>query len=90
MDYNVVQQVGLETYARVQNTTGVTIPNGSVVGFAGVGAGNQLLVTPYLADGSQPTLYILGVMTHDLPDTGQVGYCTTWGHVRSSGYRSSG
>lgn len=82
MDYDVVQQVGLETYARVQNTTGVTIPNGSVVGFAGVGPGNQLLVTPYLADGSQPTLYILGVMTHDLPDTGQIGYCTTWGHVR--------
>ena len=27
MDYGVVQQVGLETYARVQNSTGVTIPN---------------------------------------------------------------
>jgi hypothetical protein len=82
MDYDVVQQVGLETYVRVQNTTGVTIPNGTVVGFAGVGTGNQLLATPYLADGSQSTLYILGVMTHDLPDTGQFGYCTTLGHVR--------
>lgn len=83
MDYGVVQQVGLETYARVQNNTGVTIPNGTVVGFAGVGAGNVISVTPYLADGSQSTLYILGVMTHDLPDTGEVGYCTTWGHVRT-------
>lgn len=83
MDYGVVQQVGMETYARVQNSTGVTIPNGTVVGFSGVGANNTLTVTPYLADGSTPTLYILGVMTHDLPDSGEIGYCTTWGHVRS-------
>ena len=83
MDYGVVQQVGLETYARVQNSTGVTIPNGTVVGFVGVGSGNTLSVAPYLADGSSPTLYILGVMTHDLPDSGEIGYCTVWGHVRS-------
>lgn len=82
MDYGVVQQIGMETYARVQNSTGVTIPNGTVVGFSGVGTENTLKVTPYLADGSTPTLYILGVMTHDLPDSGEVGYCTTWGHVR--------
>ena len=56
MDYGVVQQVGLETYARAQNSTGVTIPNGTVVGFSGAGASAQLLVTPYLADGSQPSL----------------------------------
>jgi hypothetical protein len=82
MEYGVIQQIGMETYARVENTTGVTIPNGTVVGFAGVGANNTLSVVPYLADGSTPTLYILGVMTHDLPDSGEVGYCTVWGHVR--------
>lgn len=81
MDYGVVQQIGEEMYARVGNTTGVTIPNGTVVGFAGATA-NALLVSPYLADGSQPSLYILGVMTHDLPDSGQKGYCTVWGFVR--------
>ena len=81
MDYGVTQQIGQETYARVGNTTGVTIPNGTVVGFAG-STSNALLVAPYLADGSQPTLYILGVMTHDLPDSGEKGYCTTWGFVR--------
>lgn len=81
MDYGVVQQIGQETYARVGNTTGVTIPNGSVVGFAGA-TSNALLVSPYLADGSQPSLYILGVMTHALPDSGEKGYCTTWGFVR--------
>ena len=81
MEYDVTQQVGQETYARVGNTTGVTIPNGTVVGFAGA-TSNALLVAPYLADGSQPSLYILGVMTHDLPDSGEKGYCTTWGFVR--------
>lgn len=81
MDYGVTQQIGQETYARVGNTTGSTIPNGTVVGFAGA-TSNALLVAPYLADGSQPTLYILGIMTHDLPDSGQKGYCTTWGFVR--------
>ena len=81
MDYGVTQQVGQEFYARVGNTTGVTIPNGTVVGFAGA-TSNALLVSPYLADGSAPSLYILGVMTHDLPDSGQKGYCTTWGFVR--------
>lgn len=81
MEYGVVQQVGQETYARVGNTTGSTIPNGTVVGFAGATT-NALLVSPYLADGSQPTLYILGVMTHDLPDSGEKGYCCTWGFVR--------
>ena len=88
MEYGVVQQVGQETFARVQNSTGSTIPNGTVVGFAGVGANNVLSVTKYLADGSTPTLYILGVLTHDLPDSGEVGYCTTFGHVR--GINTSG
>lgn len=81
MEYGVVQQIGQETYARVGNTTGSTIPNGTVVGFAGATA-NALLVSPYLANGSSPTLYILGVMTHDLPDSGDKGYCCTWGFVR--------
>lgn len=81
MDYGVVQQIGEETYARVGNQTGSTISNGTVVGFAGATA-NALLVSPYLADGSSPSLYILGVMTHDLPDSGEKGYCTVWGFVR--------
>lgn len=81
MEYGVVQQIGMETYARVGNTTGVTIPNGTVVGFAGA-TSDALLVSPYIANGTVPSLYLLGVMTHDLPDSGQKGYCTTWGFVR--------
>lgn len=82
LEYDVIHQVGQETYARVENSTGATIANGAVVGFAGVGTNAALRVAPYLADGSQSSLYILGVMTHSLPDTGQRGYCTVWGHVR--------
>lgn len=82
MEYGVVQQIGLETYARVQNNTGVLIPNGTVVGFTGAVPDSALSVAPYLANGATDTLYILGVMTHDLPDTGEKGYCTVWGFVR--------
>jgi hypothetical protein len=83
MEYGVVQQIGLEYYARVQNNTGVTIPNGTVVGFSGAVPDSALSVAPYLADGSTPSLYVVGVMTHDLPDTGEKGYCTAWGFVRN-------
>ena len=82
MEYDVVQQIGLETYARVANFTGVTIPNGTVVGFTGAVPDSALSVAPYLANGATNTLYIVGVMTHDLPDSGEKGYCTTWGFVR--------
>lgn len=81
MEYGVTQQIGLEYYARVENATGVTIPKGSVVGFSGVGPDNVLSVTPYLADGSTPSLYVFGVLAHDLPNAGEVGYCTVWGHI---------
>jgi len=82
MDYGVVQQVGEELYARVQNSTGVTIPNGTVVGFYSAGVGDSISVRPFLADGSHDSLSILGVMTHDLPNSGEIGYCTVWGFVR--------
>lgn len=81
MQYGVVQQVGMETFARVENATGVDIANGTTVGFAGVGPNGVLSVEPYIADGSHTSLNILGVVTHDLPDTGSVGYCTVFGHV---------
>lgn len=82
MEYDVVQQIGLETYARVANFTGITIPNGTVVGFTGAVPDSALSVAPYLASGATNTLYIVGVMTHDLPDSGDKGYCTVWGFVR--------
>jgi hypothetical protein len=81
LQYGVVQQVGFDSYARVQNSTGSTIPRGTVVGFAGVGTDNVPLVTPYLANGSTPTLFVIGLMAHDLPDTGEQGSCAVWGTI---------
>ena len=76
-----IEDAALLQYTVVQNTTGTTIPKGAVVGFAGVGSNNVLSVAPYLADGSQPSLYILGIMAEDLPDSGATGLCCVWGNV---------
>ena len=76
-----IEDASLLQYTVVQNTTGSTIPKGTVVGFAGVGSNNVLSVAPYLADGSQPSLYILGIMAEELPDSGATGLCCVWGNV---------
>jgi hypothetical protein len=75
----VVQQIGFETYMRVTNDTGVTIPNGTVVGFVGVNG--EIKVAPYIADGSVPELYFVGVTTFDMVDEA-VGPATLYGKVR--------
>ena len=76
-----IEDASLLQYTVVQNTTGSTILKGTVVGFAGVGSNNVLSVAPYLADGSQPSLYILGIMAEELPDSGATGLCCVWGNV---------
>jgi hypothetical protein len=78
---NATENAALTQYTVVQNTTGTTIPKGAVVGFVGVGSNNVLSVAPYLADGSSPSLYILGVMAEELPDSGAAGLCCVWGNV---------
>lgn len=76
----VVQQVGQETYMRVVNKTGSPIPNGTAVGFAGVNGLVRIEIAPYLADGSAPNLYFIGVTTQDLDDD-EVGFVTIYGRV---------
>ena len=76
-----IGQASRETFTLVQNSTGATLPKGTVVGFAGVGAANLLSVSKYLADGSTPSLYILGVLDETIPDSGSTGLCSVWGPV---------
>ena len=75
----VVQQIGFETFMRVTNDTGVTIPSGTVVGFAGVNG--EIKVAPYIADGSVPEVYFVGMTTFAMAD-GDTGPVTLYGKVR--------
>lgn len=79
MGDGVVQQIGFETYMRVENDTGSQIDNGEVVGF--VGANGEIKVAPYQANSSANELYFVGVATHDMPD-GDIGPVTLYGKVR--------
>ncbi len=77
----VRQQLGEETYMRVVNRTGATIPNGCATGFYGVNGDQLVEVTPYIADGTMPQLYVIGIATEEIADGG-VGRVTVWGRVR--------
>jgi hypothetical protein len=79
----VTQQIGQETYAYVRNKTGVEIPNGTAVQFAGAeqNGTSRLLVAPMLADGTYPSLYVLGIATENIAD-GEDGRVTVWGKLR--------
>jgi hypothetical protein len=66
----------------VKNQTGSTIPKGTLVGFAGtVGASGRLLVAPFLANGSQPSEYVVGLTTTELVD-GADGIALDHGQIR--------
>lgn len=75
---DVTQQVGLETFARITNNAGFTIPNGSAVGFDPVTDSFVL----FLADGTQPPLTIIGISTQEILNGAQ-GRITNWGRVRN-------
>lgn len=76
----VTQQIGQETYAQVINNTGAVLANGTCVGFGGVLTGT-ISATKYLANGSQPGLYVLAILTQDIA-VGERGLATVWGNVR--------
>ena len=74
-------QVGQENIRLVRNTTGVTIPNGTVVMFDGtIGASGRVKVKPFTATpGSHHLVY--GIATQDIL-TGTDGIITIDGKVR--------
>lgn len=78
----VTMQLGQEMYFLARNNTGTTIPNGTVVQFAGaLGNSGRLLMQPALAAVATPAVYVMGVTTQDVP-TGTDGYVTAFGMVR--------
>lgn len=74
----VIQQLGQEIYGHFINNTGSTIENGAGIGFAG--ANGEIEIQPYIADGTFPEIYFIGVATQQLSD-GEEGKVTTWGEV---------
>jgi hypothetical protein len=86
----VTLQIGQEIHYRVKNSTGATIPNGAVVSAAGTdGASGHILIQKFIADGSIPPRFLLGVATEDIPN-GTLGYVTHFGRVDfdTSGFTS--
>jgi len=75
----VVQQVGLETFYRAGNATGVAIPNGTVVGFGG-SSGSVVTAQPYIANGTMLSLYAMGLATETI-GIGATGKVTNFGYV---------
>ena len=77
-----VLQVGLETYIEVINKNTHTMPNGTVVYFSGVSLDEIPEASLLIANGTIPSLYIIGVLTNTLIP-GQRGRATILGKVRN-------
>jgi hypothetical protein len=66
-----IVEVGGNTGFDVKNQTGTTIPKGTLVKFAGtLGASGKLLVAPFLANGTDPSDYVVGIVQNDIIDGG--------------------
>jgi hypothetical protein len=79
----VTQQIGQEQYYLARNVSGNTITNGTCVRFSGaqMNGTSRILVEPFLADGTYPNLYVLGIATQDIANNTD-GFITSFGKVR--------
>lgn len=81
---DIVQQIGMEQYyPPSKNNTLSTITNGTVVAFAGAETNgiSTIEIEPYIANGSLPPIYLMGVATENI-EANSTGYVTTFGIVR--------
>ncbi len=62
-------KVGEDIFFQVKNQSGATIPKGTAVRFDGVvGASDRVKIVPFLANGSNPSIYFLGVTYENIAD----------------------
>lgn len=79
----VTLQTGQEEHIYARNSTGVTIPDGTLVMYAGsLGASGRILIAPFIADGSVESALLIGLTTQEILN-GEDGYVTVFGKVRS-------
>ena len=77
-----VQKVGEDVFFHVQNKTGSPIPKGTSVRFAGTdGNSGKILIAPFLADGTYPSQYFMGVTSETIAN-GAFGKVYHFGKVR--------
>ena len=75
------QEIGHDQFYHAKNSTGTTIPKGTAVRFAGTDGGSgHLLITPFLADGSNPSSYFMGV-TAEAITNGSFGKVQSFGRL---------
>ena len=73
------QHIGQDTYFYVKNSTGSSIPKGTAVRFDGTdGASGHLKIAPFLADGTYPSTYFMGV-TAEAIGNGEFGQVMHFG-----------
>ena len=72
-----------DSYYYVKNQSGSTITKGTVVMAAGtLGASGRILIVPFLADGTYPSTYCMGVTSEDIVD-GADGMVLNFGQIRN-------
>jgi hypothetical protein len=77
-----VIKIGEDSFFQIKNQSGATIPKGTAVRFDGVvGLSGRVLAVPFLADGTYPSLYFLGVTYESIPDGGD-GKALILGKIR--------
>jgi len=75
-------QLGLEQYIQVKNPNGYNLVEGQVVMLSGVAMNEIPTVSPFMASADQEPLYIIGVLTTNLPPN-TLGRVTVFGKVRN-------
>jgi hypothetical protein len=75
-------KIGEDSFYQIKNQTGTTITKGTALGFGGVlGSSGRVLAVPFLANGTSPSLYFLGVAYEDIINGGD-GKALAFGKVR--------
>jgi predicted heme/steroid binding protein len=83
-----IQHIGQDSYYYVKNSSGFPIPKGTAVRFAGTdGASGHILIAPFLADGTYPSSYFMGVTSEAIANGG-FGQVTQFGEIE--GFNTSG
>lgn len=71
-----------DTFYYVKNQSGSTIPKGTVVMANGtLGASGRILVVPFLADGTYPSKFCMGVTSENIPNGGD-GMVMDFGQIK--------